>query len=191
MGTWYWEGVHSITAPMEHAPSAALLAASICPGQLLDDDYEAFVGAKTRLPQLSLVEWSVSDMAPAIFPLLREAGSHVGYVVSQGAEYRPEGGFRTLALNSPTAEAIIRDSSMDMPMAFVDEHCRCALVSYHTDYALISMTTHLFDQWLKKAPLDLSMWSDDEPYPLANDLETAQQLSRRRKDSWSTRWSTS
>jgi len=184
MGCWDWNDVPSQTGSMAGAPPAAKLAASIVPGPKLDAEYEADVAIKTGLPQLSLIEWSISDEVPQLFELLRMSGSTCGYVVNQIEQFRPASTFRKIELTTEIAEAIASDSAMDMPMAFVDERCVCALVSFHSDYALMCLEPNLFGKWLKANPKDLTMWAGEEPWPLADNLPFAQELARKRLISW-------
>lgn len=188
MGTWDWDDVPNKTLALEGAPKAAQLAASIVPDETLSDDWHKSVQDQTGLPQLGLIEWSVSDEVQSIFPILRMMGSKVGYVVEQGAELKPVDYFREISLDDQTASQISAYYALDMPMAFVDEQQICALMSYHSDYALIALRADVFQEWIDKGALDLTMWGDQESYPPPQNLEEAKKLALRRQADWDARW---
>ena len=188
LGIWDWDDVENKVVELDSAPAAAKLAAEIISSEKIDAAWEATVLKRTRLPQLSLIEWSISDEVASIFEVLRNAGSQHGFVVEQGEAFRAKNYTREIVLSAETAEQIERDLAMDFPMAFVDEQRFCFLVSYFSDYALISLREDLFRTWLEARSLDLTMWADAEPYPVANDLKTARELALRRSADWDAHW---
>lgn len=188
MGTWDWDDVENKVVDLGSAPAAAKLAAEIISSAEIDAAWEATVSERTKLPQLSLIEWSISDEVASIFDVLRSAGSQHGFVVEQGEAFRAKHYARGISLSALTAEQIQRDLAMDFPMAFVDEQQVCVLVSYFSDYALIGLREDLFKSWLETRTLDLTIWADAEPYPAANDLKTARELALRRAADWHAHW---
>lgn len=183
MGYWDWEDVQNEVVPINLAPECARLAASIISNEIASEEWERKVFELTGLPQISLIEWHVCDEVEGIFKLLRAEGSKTGYVVENDGPVAKDY-TRQISLSATTAEQIYRDSAMEFPMTFVDEQQLCVLVSYFSDYALICLREDLFEKWLTKRSLDLTIFAWEEPYPIAHDLKSAQELARRRSASW-------
>ncbi|MDP5102385.1 MAG: hypothetical protein NWP98_00490 [Erythrobacter sp.] len=183
MGTWTWEGVENKVVPLNLAPACASLAAAIISNDMADEEWEREVFERSGLPQLSLIEWHVCDEIESIFELLRAEGSEAGYVVENDGHVAKDYA-RQISLSATTAEQIHRDLAMEFPMAFIDVQQLCVLVSYFSDYALICLREDLFEKWLAKNPINLTLFAQEEPYPIASDLKTAQVLALRRSASW-------
>ena len=180
MGTWDWDNIPHETIDAAGSPEAARLAATIVPDERLSDNWLQRVKDLTGLPQLSLVEWSISDEVEGIFGLLRDAGSSKGYVVEQHAVDT----VRVIDLTDKVAERIAIDVSMDLPMAFVDDQAICALASFFSDYALISMRPDLLERWINREDLDLTLWGDEERYPRPTTIAVAKALAALREAAW-------
>ena len=183
MGTWDWEGVENEIVPLNLAPECAKLAAAIISKDWAYEDWEREVFERSGLPQLSLIEWRVCHEIESIFELLRAEGSKAGYVVENDGPVAKDYA-RQISLSATTAEQIHRDLAMEFPMAFIDDQQLCVLVSYFSDYALICLREDLFEKWLAKNPMDLTLFGNEEPYPIASDLKNAQALALRRSASW-------
>ncbi|MEE4289792.1 MAG: hypothetical protein V2J14_10515 [Erythrobacter sp.] len=184
MGTWDWEGVENDIVALNRAPACAQLAAAIISQDMSSEEWARRVLEQSGLPQVGLVEWHLCDEVESIFELLRAEGSQIGYVVEQEAGRAAKEYARRISLSAATAEQIYRDLAMEFPMAFVDDQQLCLLASCFSDYALICLREDLFEKWLATRKLDLTLFADEEPYPVACDLKTAQALALRRSSSW-------
>lgn len=179
-----WDEINHSIVKHDEAPAAARLAFCVVPDEQLSIEWQERVRSATKLPQLSLVEWSVCDEVVCIFELLRDAGSSKGFVVQQGEGFAAEDTARMINLDDATARQLERDRSIELPMAFVDDQAICILASYFSDFSLIGLREDLFNKWLEKADLDLTLWADEPRYPRPQSITEAQSQAARRQASW-------
>lgn len=181
MGTWNWDDVPSRIVSLNVSPKAACLAAQIASFSIHDNNWKLNVLDKTGLPYLGIVEWNVSAEVISIFKVLWDFGSRKAYV-AELSEGTVAPNVREIGLDQETARQIALDDATHLPMALVDEHCLCALVSYPYDDALICLRDDLFTRWLAEEPLDLTLQPFGDPYPIPRSLSEARELARRRED---------
>ena len=162
MAVWDWDDVpHQVCAFDGSAhPSARLAASLVPPAPPLGPAYDAWFAERSGHPVLQLCEWSVSDLIPSIFAVLRENGSRFGFVVEQAQGWVPAETYCKVTLDEATAAQIARDSAMDPTMAFADDTGRCVLASWWSDDAWIAMEPDLFAQWLSREPLQMLIDGD-------------------------------
>ncbi len=178
MATWDWEDVdHRIVSPAD-LPTAGALAAKLA-NYTIVEDLERTVPNDTGLPGFPLWEGSIGHDTPILFKLLRDAGSHTGYVVKQGTSQ-----VLAFELSEQVARQISNDLCFEPPMAFVDDQCLCALVSYWSDFVQFCMREDLLLSFVSSSNFDFTLWSDSEPFPKAHSLADIQKLAQRRKREW-------
>lgn len=185
MGTWDWDAIKKRQiVDVNTAPEAVRLVRQIHPDDDLDQAFEDHVEKVTGLPQLSLLEWPISDNAPEIFGLLREAGSSKGYVSLPYGDASQNKGCFEISLSDDNAIRVCNDGALDWVSAFVDEQMICSIVSYHSDYALVGMRADLLDHWVTMEHFDLTLWADEAPFPKPKNYKEAQAIAARRLVSW-------
>ncbi|MGE3689959.1 MAG: hypothetical protein AB7F98_01115 [Novosphingobium sp.] len=187
LGMWDWDRLDHRLGLVANGPPAAKLAAAIVPGERIDRAYEQGVFQRTNLPGFSMVEASIGYFAREIFKILRDAGSKEGFVVEQVADNKPSEHFRRFFLTDEIADQIKQDCTFEPTMAFIDDKQQCAIATCYSDYSLLCMSQHLFDEFLSSNPLDLTLWRDEPRYPLAETFLQAVALAERRAKSWDER----
>jgi hypothetical protein len=165
---WEWDKRYFRSGRIDEIPDVTTFASGLVsdgPGML---DISRSILSRYPLQALPLLEWDLSEDAPALFAALRRQGARRGFFLDYPGTDKPATHYRACDLTPETATAIRDQNLFGWETIFVDDRFCSVIAAWYTDFTYLCMRQPMFDTYLAEHPMYLSLECDPSEPPATN-----------------------